>query len=106
MRFLVREDRLDPTLEEYKGSTGFRYCPDTRLLGCLKTGNVETTRQQGKEWVSITTQKTESLDHVDSALVARFWEKKENALGQKEDCLSGEKCSIVGSTRLWIQSSW
>ena len=45
MRFLVREDRLDPTLEEYKGSTGFRYCPDTRLLGCLKTGNVETTRQ-------------------------------------------------------------
>ena len=103
MRFLVRENRLDPPLVEYKGSTGFRYFPDTRLPGCLKTGNVETTRQQRKERVYSTTQKTESSDHVDSELVARFWEKNENAPGQKEDCISGEKCSTVGNTRLRIQ---
>ena len=106
MRFLVGENRFDPTLLEYKGSTGFRYFPDTLLLSYLKTGNVETTRQQRKERVSSTTQKPESLDHVDSELVARFWEKNKNAPGQKEDCLSGEKCSTVGNTRLWIQSSW
>ena len=105
MRFLARENRLVPTLVDYKGSTGFRYCPDTRLLGCLKTGNVETTLQQRKERVSSTTQKPESLDHVDSELVARFWEKNENAPGQKEDCISGEKCGTMGKTRLRIQSS-